>query len=129
MTPIPANFDFRGKARSEMIRHGFKPDFSPQVMAEVNAINAAATGAGNCRDLRQLLWSSIDNNDSRDLDQIEWAEQLPDGNIRVLVGVAERFGDGPERLRERHISLYRRPGFPDAPRQAFDRPDFPRPEC
>jgi len=41
------------------------------------------------KDLRGLLWSSIDNDTSKDLDQIEWAEQLPDGRIRVLVGVAD----------------------------------------
>ncbi len=46
----------------------------------------AAPGA---QDLRRLLWSSIDNDTSKDLDQIEWAEQLPDGRIRVLVGVAD----------------------------------------
>ncbi len=41
------------------------------------------------QDLTALLWSSIDNDTSKDLDQIEWAEQLPDGRIRVLVGVAD----------------------------------------
>ena len=41
------------------------------------------------QDLRNLLWSSIDNDTSKDLDQIEWAEQLPDGRIRVLIGVAD----------------------------------------
>ena len=41
------------------------------------------------QDLRSLLWSSIDNDTSKDLDQIEWAEQLADGRIRVLVGVAD----------------------------------------
>jgi VacB/RNase II family 3'-5' exoribonuclease len=89
MNPTPAAFDFQGKARWEMIHQGFKPDFPAQVMAEVNAVRAAAAGADACRDLRELLWSSIDNSDSRDLDQIEWAETMPDGNIRVLVGVAD----------------------------------------
>ncbi len=41
------------------------------------------------QDLRNLLWSSIDNDTSKDLDQVEWAEQLPDGRIRVLIGVAD----------------------------------------
>ncbi len=72
-----------------MIRQGFKPDFPAQVMAEVNAVRAAAAGANACRDLRDLLWSSIDNRDSRDLDQIEWAERMPNGNIRVLVAIAD----------------------------------------
>ena len=45
--------------------------------------------ADGLQDLRELLWSSIDNDTSKDLDQIEWAEQLPDGRIRVLVGVAD----------------------------------------
>jgi exoribonuclease-2 len=44
---------------------------------------------GSIKDLRRLLWSSIDNASSRDLDQIEWAERLPNGDIRVLIGIAD----------------------------------------
>jgi len=72
-----------------MLHEHFNPDFPPQVIAEVNAINAAAPASAACRDLRSLLWSSIDNSDSRDLDQIEYAERMPDGNIRVLVAIAD----------------------------------------
>ena len=71
-----------------MTRAGFKPDFPPQVLAEVRGFSAAIPDPAR-RDLRGLLWSSIDNADSRDLDQVEWAERLPNGNIRVLVGVAD----------------------------------------
>ncbi len=74
-----------------MIEHGFQPDFPNGTDSELAAIQAhpelpAAPGA---QDLRNLLWSSIDNDTSKDLDQIEWAEQLPDGRIRVLIGVAD----------------------------------------
>ncbi len=89
MNQTPAPFDFHGKARAEMIRRGFQPDFPRQVMAEVNAVKTPPAFAPGCLDLRNLLWSSIDNNDSRDLDQIEWAEKRPDGAIRVLVGIAD----------------------------------------
>jgi exoribonuclease-2 len=71
-----------------MFREGFHPDFPPPVTQEVNSFHAA-TGLDGVRDLRALLWSSIDNTESRDLDQIEWAESTPEGNIRVRVGVAD----------------------------------------
>ncbi len=65
--------------------------FPPGTDTELAAIQAqpAPTAADGIADLRNLLWSSIDNDTSKDLDQIEWAEQLPDGRIRVLVGVAD----------------------------------------
>ena len=74
-----------------MIEHGFHPDFPPAVSAELAAIQAQPPiqAGDGIADLRNLLWSSIDNDTSKDLDQIEWAEQLPDGRIRVLVGVAD----------------------------------------
>lgn len=88
MSSPPAKFDFQRAAREEAIREGFQPDFPPPVLAEVRGFAAApAEHAG--RDLRGLLWSSIDNVDSRDLDQVEWAERLADGKIRVLVGIAD----------------------------------------
>lgn len=74
-----------------MIEHGFQPDFpagTDTELAEIKAEPAVPAGDG-FTDLRSLLWSSIDNDTSKDLDQIEWAEQLPDGRIRVLIGVAD----------------------------------------
>jgi exoribonuclease-2 len=74
-----------------MRRRGFDPDFSDQVRAQVADLEATAmqldAGAG-VRDLRGLLWSSIDNDTSRDLDQIEVAESLPSGATRILIGIA-----------------------------------------
>ena len=74
-----------------MLEHGFQPDFPAGCDAELAAIQAHAElpAAPGAQDLRNLLWSSIDNDTSKDLDQIEWAEQLADGRIRVLVGVAD----------------------------------------
>lgn len=91
-----AHFNLSAAARAAMIEHGFQPDFPAgtdeqlaEIAAEIAAQPAAAGIADGLKDLRGLLWSSIDNDTSRDLDQIEWAEQLPDGRIRVLVGVAD----------------------------------------
>jgi exoribonuclease-2 len=74
-----------------MLENGFHPDFPAGAKAEVAAIQAqpGLPVAPGAQDLRNLLWSSIDNDTSKDLDQIEWAEQLADGRIRVLVGVAD----------------------------------------
>jgi len=87
----PFHFNLVAAAHATMIEHGFQPDPPAGIDTEVCAIQAhpeppAAPGA---QDLRKLLWSSIDNDTSKDLDQIEWAEPLPDGRIRVLIGVAD----------------------------------------
>ena len=79
------------KAHQAMIENGFEPEFSPEVGDQVKEIQARSTATANAsiKDMRSLLWSSIDNATSRDLDQIEWAEALPNGDIRVLVGIAD----------------------------------------
>jgi len=81
-------FDLVNRARQAMSDAGFHPDFPPEVRAEVK--NATAVGPGaESKDLRSLLWSSIDNESSRDLDQVEYAERNPDGSYRLLVGIAD----------------------------------------
>jgi VacB/RNase II family 3'-5' exoribonuclease len=73
------------------LANGFEPDFSPEVrqqLAQIKTRPPQATPAG-VRDLRNLLWSSIDNDTSRDLDQIEYAEKQPDGSTKVMVGIAD----------------------------------------
>src|ERR1035437_4209629 len=87
----PYNFNLVAAAHATMIEHGFQPDFPKGTDVELSARQAhpEAPAVPGAQDLRKLLWSSIDNDTSKDLDQIEWAEQLPDGRIRVLVGVAD----------------------------------------
>jgi len=73
-----------------MTERGLLPDFSPAVMGEVARSQAAtADGDPGARDLRGLLWCSIDNDDSRDLDQLTVAEPLPGGAVRILVAIAD----------------------------------------
>ncbi len=87
------NIDLTARAHKEMVAAGFVPDFEPAVMQEVGAV----TGRGelhvspgpDVRDLRSLLWSSIDNPESKDLDQIEYCERLHDGNTRVVIAIAD----------------------------------------
>lgn len=78
-------------ADETMERYGFEPRFPTAVVREVSAIDEVGVFARQeqVRDLRDLLWSSIDNIDSRDLDQIEYGEPGPDGEIRVKVAIAD----------------------------------------
>jgi len=57
-----------------MIDHGFSPDFPPEAERQLETIHPQPDHS--LRDLTSLFWSSIDNDDSRDLDQIEWAERV-----------------------------------------------------
>ncbi len=75
-----------------MVENGFEPEFPPEVaqqLAQLERQSPAAKPDGEVQDLRSLLWSSIDNDTSRDLDQIEVAEKLADGTTRVLIGIAD----------------------------------------
>lgn len=75
-----------------MTAAGFEPDFPPetqQQLAEISAHPPQLTASDKVRDLRSLLWSSIDNDTSKDLDQIEVAERLPNGDVKVMIGIAD----------------------------------------
>ncbi len=88
----PAHFNLVSAAHAAMIEHGFQPDFpagTDNELASIVAHPVPLPAADGFRDLRHLLWSSIDNDTSKDLDQIEWTERLPDGRIRIVVGVAD----------------------------------------
>lgn len=87
-----SDFHLVPAARQSMIEHGFEPDYPQAALEELQhelSSPAPQTALPNTQDLRHLLWSSIDNDTSRDLDQIEHAETLPDGRIRVRVAIAD----------------------------------------
>lgn len=79
------------KAEQAMRVNGFEPEFSDAAIEQLDKIKTAKEKPfyAGIDDLRNLLWSSIDNASSRDLDQIEWAERSPNGDIRLLVAIAD----------------------------------------
>ncbi len=84
--------DLNAIAHQAMIDNGFVPDMPGAVLDELRSIQMKPepeTLDPSTRDLHSLLWSSIDDRKSRDLDQVEYAERLASGDIRVLVGIAD----------------------------------------
>jgi VacB/RNase II family 3'-5' exoribonuclease len=87
--------DLQAAAAQAMRERGFDPEFPPEVdrqLAELAAHPpsvAPAAGSLAIRDLRELVWSSIDNDTSRDLDQLEVVEPLAGGETRVLIAIAD----------------------------------------
>jgi VacB/RNase II family 3'-5' exoribonuclease len=74
-------------ARRAMVEHGLEPDFPPDAVAEAARLGGAPIEA--VRDLRRLPWSSIDNSESRDLDQLEVCGESDEGLDRLLVAIAD----------------------------------------
>jgi exoribonuclease-2 len=82
--------DLKRIARNAMRERGLLPDFSPEALAQTSSLTAPARIEGpGIRDLRGLLWASIDNDDSQDLDQLSVAEPLADGKVKILVAIAD----------------------------------------
>ncbi len=76
-------------ARRAMSERGLLIDFSSEVRGEVAIQQGSRLASDGARDLRGLTWCSIDNDDSRDLDQLTVAEDLGAGQVRVMVAVAD----------------------------------------
>ena len=80
----------RDLAVAAMRSRGLDPQMPADALAQANAMTAAPQQTEEpVRDLRQLLWCSIDNDDSRDLDQLSVAQPLDDGDVRILVAIAD----------------------------------------
>ncbi len=90
--------NLQAAAHEEMLAHGFHPDFPPETQSQLASIRSARQPVPGpaVKDLRNFLWSSIDNDSSRDLDQIEYAEKLPDGGTRILIAIADVDGSVPK---------------------------------
>ena len=87
-----SSINLQAIARQVMQAQGFQPDFPPETqkqLADIKAHPPQLTASDKVRDLRNLLWSSIDNDTSKDLDQIEVAERLPNGDVKVMIGIAD----------------------------------------
>lgn len=96
--PGSHEIDLAALALAALHTAGFHPEFSPEAQAEVQQLMSAApqpAQIGNVADLRQRLWSSIDNDTPRDLDQVEVAERVPAG-LRVEVAIADVSVDVPK---------------------------------
>ena len=73
-----------------MQEKGLNPDFPPAALVQLDAIHEAAhENDPAIRDLRDLAWASIDNDDSRDLDQLSVAEERPGGAVNVQIAIAD----------------------------------------
>ena len=80
----------RAIAVAAMRAHGLDPEVPPDAAAEAARLQSAPRSSeAPVRDLRALLWCSIDNDDSRDLDQLSVAEPLAGGATKVLVAIAD----------------------------------------
>ena len=131
----------QGIARRAMITRGLFPDFSREALAELDKINGPATSTEEpARDLRNLPWCSIDNDDSLDLDQLTAAEAMPNGTVKILVAVADvdaivRKGSAIDaHARQNTTSVYTAARtFPMIPGKTLNRFYFPqlwdRPSC
>ena len=82
--------DLAAIARQAMIERGLQPDFPADALRQLDGIHGSARASANdLRDLRSLLWCSIDNDNSKDLDQLTVGESLPAERVKVLVAIAD----------------------------------------
>lgn len=76
-------------AHRVMLEHGFAPDFSQEALAELSNVNEPVAKEAGVLDMRDILWSSLDNDDSRDLDQLTAIEAMGNGKVKILIAIAD----------------------------------------
>src|SRR4051812_37884796 len=91
MSESPSSHTLFDAAVTAMRNNGFEPDFSAAVIDQVRSLDDPSDDPppADSIDLRGLDWSSVENRESLDLDQVEVAEELEDGTIRIRIGVAD----------------------------------------
>src|ERR1700724_2041278 len=87
----PSHLDLQATAKEIMQQYGFEPDFPAPVATQLANLGqlTQVSPSRDVRDMRNLLWSSIDNDTSRDLDQIEVVGRAANGDVKVMVGIAD----------------------------------------
>jgi exoribonuclease-2 len=87
----PSHLDLQATAKEIMQEHGFDPDFPASVLGQLSSLKdlTQVSATNGIRDMRNLLWSSIDNDTSRDLDQLEVVEGTSNGDVKVMIGIAD----------------------------------------
>ena len=110
-------------AHRAMLERGLLPDFSAAALAELGKLQSPSMKEGapvgmehRIRDMRDLLWASIDNDDSFDLDQLTVAEATPADNVKILVAIAD-----VDVAIKKDSALDGSRDLPDAARSNFDR--------
>jgi exoribonuclease-2 len=89
-TPAPSGSILLNIARQAMTSNGLLPDFGDAALKQMASIAGPARNLSpDIRDLRDLLWASIDNDNSRDLDQLTVADAAGGGAVRILVAIAD----------------------------------------
>jgi exoribonuclease-2 len=82
------HIDLAAVAKNVATQEGFVVDFPREAM-NAAGVHAPTRDPADVRDERKLLWTSIDNRESTDLDQVEVSERMADGSIRVRIGIAD----------------------------------------
>jgi exoribonuclease R len=111
-------------ARKAMLDRGLQPEFDAVALKQLEGIRGPATTEGAVRDLRDLLWCSIDNDDSLDLDQLSVAEDLGGGTVKVLIAVADVDALVAKNTPIDGLGVCGWPCLPHAARAAVHGPDF-----